>query len=121
VCPIDNLNGKKIMAFCGIASPDSFEKFLLKNGAKVVYKKRFVDHHRFSKNELENIFSVALSKGAEFAVTTEKDAVRIPKNFESCIPAYFLKIDIEIISGEKTFENTISKFDSHPQCASANT
>ncbi|MDR3143925.1 MAG: tetraacyldisaccharide 4'-kinase, partial [Puniceicoccales bacterium] len=117
VCPIDTLNGKKIMAFCGIASPDSFENFLLKNGAEIVHKKRFVDHHRFSKNELENIFDVACSRGAEFAITTEKDAVRIPKNFEPPIPAYFLKIDIEIISGEKTFEDAISKFDSHTPCA----
>ncbi|MDR2737944.1 MAG: tetraacyldisaccharide 4'-kinase, partial [Puniceicoccales bacterium] len=110
VRPTDLLNGKKIMAFSGIASPDGFENFLSRNGAEIVYKKRFVDHHRFSRAELENIFSVALAKGAEFAVTTEKDAVRMPKDFEMEIPTFFLKMDIEIISGEEIFEEAISKF-----------
>jgi tetraacyldisaccharide 4'-kinase len=112
VSPINILGGKKIMAFSGIASPDSFEKFLLRNGAEIVHRKRFVDHHRFSKGELGNIFDIALGKGAEIAVTTEKDAVRIPNDFSTPIPTYFLKIDIEIISGEKIFEEAISKFDS---------
>jgi tetraacyldisaccharide 4'-kinase len=113
VSPINILSGKKIMAFSGIASPDSFENFLLRNGAEIVYRKRFVDHHRFSKAELDNIFGVAVEKGAELAVTTEKDAVRIPSDFAEQIPAYFLKIDIEIISGEKEFAEAISKFDTN--------
>jgi tetraacyldisaccharide 4'-kinase len=110
VNPINILAGKKIMAFSGIASPDGFENFLLQNGSEIVYRKRFVDHHRFSKNELENIFNIACARGAAFAITTEKDAVRIPKEFEPPIPTYFLKIDIEIISGEEIFEEAISKF-----------
>jgi tetraacyldisaccharide 4'-kinase len=113
VSPINVLSGKKIMAFCGIASPDSFEEFLLRNGAEIVYKKRFVDHHRFSRFELDNIFNIASAKGAKFAITTEKDAVRIPVDFTPQIPTYFLKIDIEIISGEEIFAEAISKFDSN--------
>ncbi|MDR1528398.1 MAG: tetraacyldisaccharide 4'-kinase [Puniceicoccales bacterium] len=111
VRPINMLAGQKIMAFSGIASPDGFENFLLQSGAEIVYKKRFVDHHRFSKNELENIFDVARAKGATLAITTEKDAVRIPRDFAFPIPSYFLKIDIEIVSGEEIFEEAISKFD----------
>jgi tetraacyldisaccharide 4'-kinase len=111
VSPINVLSERKIVAFSGIASPESFENFLMRNGADIVYKKRFVDHHRFSRSELDNIFSVAATKGAEFAITTEKDAVRIPADFTPQIPTYFLKIDIEIISGEEIFEEAISKFD----------
>jgi tetraacyldisaccharide 4'-kinase len=112
VNPINILAGCKVMAFSGIAYPEGFENFLLRNGAEIVYKKRFVDHHRFSKTELEKIFNIAYTKDAEFAVTTEKDAVRIPKDFTAQIPTYFLKIDIEIVSGEEIFEEAISKFDS---------
>ncbi|MDR1173447.1 MAG: tetraacyldisaccharide 4'-kinase [Puniceicoccales bacterium] len=112
--PVNVIEGKKIMVFSGIASPDGFENFLLQNGVEIVYKKRFVDHHRFSKNELENIFNIACARGAALAITTEKDAVRIPKDFAFPIPAYFLKIDIEIVSGEEVFEEAISKFDTAP-------
>ncbi|MDR2603642.1 MAG: tetraacyldisaccharide 4'-kinase [Puniceicoccales bacterium] len=111
VKPVNIIEGEKIMVFSGIASPDGFEGFLLQNGAEIVYKKRFVDHHRFSKNELENIFNIACAREATLAITTEKDAVRIPKDFAFPIPAYFLKIDIEIVSGEEIFEEAISKFD----------
>ncbi|MDR2432525.1 MAG: tetraacyldisaccharide 4'-kinase [Puniceicoccales bacterium] len=111
VKPINVIEGEKIMVFSGIASPDGFESFLLQNGAEIVYKKRFVDHHRFSKNELENIFNIACTREARLAITTEKDAVRIPKDFAFPIPSYFLKMDIEIVSGEEIFEEAISKFD----------
>jgi tetraacyldisaccharide 4'-kinase len=110
IIPVATISGKKIMAFSGIASPDSFENFLFRNDSKIVYKKRFVDHHRFSRKELENIFGVALAKNAEFAITTEKDAVRMPHDFVSPMPTYFLKIDIEAIDGEFAFEEAISKF-----------
>jgi tetraacyldisaccharide 4'-kinase len=116
VVPIGKIDGKKIMAFSGIASPESFEDFLLRNHAEIVFRRRFVDHHRFSRIELENIFNVACAKQAEFAITTEKDAVRIPQDFEPPIPTYFLKIDIEILSGEKLFDEAISKFDSRHNC-----
>jgi tetraacyldisaccharide 4'-kinase len=110
VMPIDAIRGQKIAAVSGIASPDSFENFLVDSGGKLVYKKRFVDHHRFAKAELENILEVAKHHGAKFAIVTEKDAVRIPHDLEMRIPVYFLRIDIEIIAGEKFFAEAISKF-----------
>jgi tetraacyldisaccharide 4'-kinase len=116
VVPISALKGGKIMAFSGIASPDSFEECLTRNGAEIVYGKRFVDHHRFSKNELGKIFDIGQTRGATFAVTTEKDAVRMPNDFTAEIPVYFLKIDIEITAGEKTFEEAISKFAPRTEC-----
>jgi tetraacyldisaccharide 4'-kinase len=109
------------MAFGGIASPEGFKNFLLRSGTDIVYKNRFVDHHRFSKNELANIFNIACAKGAAFAVTTEKDAVRLPKDFEARIPTYFVKTDIEIISGEEIFEEAVSKFDSLPRLSKGET
>ena len=108
---IDFLFQKKIMAFSGIASPDSFEGFLTKNGAEIVIKKRFADHHRFSKQELDNLIQVAQSHHVDFVITTEKDAVRLPTDFAPQTPFFFLKIDIEILSGENNFEEAISKFD----------
>lgn len=107
---IDYVSGKKIMAFSGIASPNSFENFLIKNNADVVYKKRFADHHLFSNGELDNIFNVGSAKGAEVAITTEKDAVRIPKNFSTVLPTFFIKIDIEILDGKEVFEEILGHF-----------
>jgi len=96
------LKDKKIAVFSGIAYPESFENTIIEQGAEIIYKKRFLDHHRFTKNELKNVYSKALNSGAEFLVTTEKDAVRLP-NFEPKIPLYYMRLEIDIISGEDDF------------------
>lgn len=107
--PITGLQGKRIAAFSGIAVPESFERFLLNLGAILVEKEQFVDHHRFSQEELDFFFEKALSAGAELIVTTEKDAVRLPAKLQSPIPLYFLRLEIEILKGDHDFEKAISE------------
>lgn len=107
--PITGLQGKRIAAFCGIAVPESFERFLLNLGAHLVEKEQFVDHHRFTQGELDLFFAKAVSAGVELIVTTEKDAVRLPNNLQSPIPLYYLRLEIEILKGYHDFEKAISE------------
>lgn len=100
--PLEFLKGKKIALFSGIAYPESFENTILDQGAEIIYKKRFLDHHRFTKNEIKSVYSGALHSEAEFMVTTEKDAVRLPE-IDPKIPLYYLRLEIDIISGEADF------------------
>ncbi len=103
------LNGSKIACFAAIAAPESFENFLTKLGAEIVYKKRFLDHHRFDDSELEEFFQNAVKSGAEFAVCTEKDAVRIENNFKAPLPFYYTKLEIDILKGDEDFESAVEK------------
>lgn len=107
--PIDGLNRKRVAAFSGIAVPASFERFLLNLGAELVEKEQFVDHHRFTQEELDLFFSRAQAAGAEFIVTTEKDAVRLPATLKTPIPLYYLRLEIEILKGDHDFEKAISE------------
>jgi hypothetical protein len=79
-------------------------KFFTANGSEICHRKRFVDHHSFSKNELENIFNIACARGATFAIPTKKDAIQIIQEFEPLISTHFPKIDTGIVSDEKIFE-----------------
>ena len=106
---IEALNGKKIAVFSGIAMPDGFEKFLTENGAEIVFNRRFLDHHRFENSEIEFILRVARTVGAEMIVTTEKDTVRIAPDIDSVVPLYFLKIDIDILSGTNFLNEAIAR------------
>jgi tetraacyldisaccharide 4'-kinase len=72
------LRGKTVYAFSGIGNPESFEHSLTELGASVVGSRRFGDHHFFSLGDLEKVEDAASKLGAEFLVTTEKDAVRLP-------------------------------------------
>lgn len=107
--PLEALNGKRVGAFSAIATPENFEQFLRDFGASVLYTKRFIDHHRFSEKELRQIFSQAEEANLDFLVTTEKDAVRLPLKKMTDLPLYYLRLEIDIISGVNDFEEAVSR------------
>lgn len=107
--PLSDLEGKRIGAFSAIADHFSFERFLRKFGANVLYSRRFLDHHRFTDSELKHVFAQAGKENLDFMVTTEKDAVRISKDFPKTIPLYYLRLEIDILSGDKDFEKAVDR------------
>ena len=102
--PLDALNGARIAAFSGIASPESFENMLRQFGAEIRYNQRFLDHHRFSRFEIERLYKKAGELELDMIVTTEKDAVRLFQDIKAPIPIYYLRLEIDILSGEEDFE-----------------
>lgn len=107
--PLNELKGLRIFAFCGIAVPESFEKFLTEYGAIIVQSKWFLDHHRFDLEEIENIFQKAKACGATMVVTTEKDSVRIPSHYIPPLPLYYLRVEIELIKGAENFDDVVER------------
>lgn len=107
--PLEWLQGKKVAALSGIAVPESFEAFLVRYGAEIRYAERFMDHHRFTRRELERFAAEALVGGVECLVTTEKDAVRIDPNLELGLPFLFLRLEINILEGAPDFEEAVSR------------
>ena len=93
---------------CGIASPRGFEQLIHRMSGELRYKKRFLDHHRYEKEELSRLFLQAKNAGVEVMITTEKDAVRIPEEFEPVIPLYYLRMEIEIVEGFEDFKEAVS-------------
>lgn len=72
------LAGRRVFAFAGIARPSKFHATLAEAGAVVVGTRDFADHHRFRAGELAGVLAEAARLGA-VAVTTAKDAVRLPE------------------------------------------
>ncbi len=107
--PLDFLRGRRVGAFSGIATPESFEHFLRELGANLVYTKRFLDHYRFTKEDLEQIFDQARGAGLDFLVTTEKDAVRLEGKLDFPLPLYYLRLEIEIIRGAADFQEAVAR------------
>src|SRR5437868_4085642 len=87
--PLSYLKGRRVYAFSGIATPESFEKFLRDLGALIVGRERFLDHYRYAEEDLAELFSQAREEGAECLVTTEKDAVRIAESLACPLPVYY--------------------------------
>ena len=104
------LLGRRITCVSGIASPQGFEEALTKLGAVLVSSHRFPDHHMYTKIELEEIVRCAQLQKAEALVTTQKDAVRFPKiSHPKDFPIYYLRVEIEMLTGSEDFYDRIGK------------
>lgn len=107
--PLEALEGRRLMALSGIAAPQSFESELTRLGAKVVGHRKYADHHRYSQQEIIDVINACPSLGAEMVVTTEKDAVRFPRIERPQVPLYFLRVEIEMLSGAEAFQDWINR------------
>ncbi len=74
---LDQLQGKKVLAFCAIANPDSFQYTLTQAGAKLSAHKHYPDHHRYCQQDLDDLAHLARRSDCSIAVTTMKDWVKI--------------------------------------------
>jgi tetraacyldisaccharide 4'-kinase len=72
--------GQKVVAFAGIARGEKFFDGLAQAGVTVVARRAFADHHPYTAREIQEVLETAERLGAT-AVTTPKDAVRVPPAF----------------------------------------
>jgi tetraacyldisaccharide 4'-kinase len=107
--PLEDLRGKRIAALSGIATPESFEQLLRDLGAEIRHNQRFLDHHRFTAEEIEKFYTRAAAAEAELIVVTEKDAVRLPPGLTAPAPVVYLRLEIEILSGDRDFEAAVAR------------
>ena len=107
--PLSFLKDRRVFAFSGIATPESFEKFLRDLGAVIVGRERFLDHYRFDQEDLTELFAMARRENAECLVTTEKDAVRISENLTCPLPLFYLRLEIEILRGAADFDEAVAR------------
>lgn len=107
--PLTWLKGRRVLAFSGIATPESFEKFLRDLGAMLMARERYLDHYRYADEDLDELFELARRERAECLVTTEKDAVRLPEGRSFPLPIYYLRLEIDIIRGAANFDEAVSR------------
>ena len=106
---LDFLSEKPVGVFSAIASPRGFEEMIDGMVGDLRYRRRFLDHHRYTTGELDRIFKRARHAGSEVMVTTEKDAVRIPPDLDPLLPLYYIRMEIEILDGFEDFEAAVSE------------
>ena len=106
---LELLKGRKVASLSGIEQPGSFEESLVRLGSELVYSKRFVDHHRFTQQEILNAINRSKKRQAESIITTQKDAVRFPKIDRRDLPIYFMRVEIKILRGADDFQDCVRK------------
>jgi tetraacyldisaccharide 4'-kinase len=108
---IEELKGKKIFAFCGIANPDAFLNTIKNIEANLVGSKIYNDHYHYTDDCLADIHEQARHLNADLILSTQKDwfssplsAIHNTSNEQRAarydIPFAYLAIELRFISGE---------------------
>jgi tetraacyldisaccharide 4'-kinase len=105
--PLEFLKGKWVGAISAIAMPEAFEASLRKLGARVEIARRFADHHRFQRRDIERFMQRCVERDMQLILTTEKDAVRFPRPRSIDVPIHFLRIEVRILRGAETWDELI--------------
>ena len=108
---LDRLRGAFIGSICAIAAPESFEGALKNLGANVDLSLRYIDHHYYTESELRSFVNRCIRRDLAMIITTEKDAVRMPRlpEAEMKVPIYFMRVEIEIVSGHESWEHCVAR------------
>ncbi len=103
VAPYDDAGqwrGRRVVAFAGIGRPGKFFATLDALGADVYARHAFADHHVYTGQEIERM-TRDLPDGASL-VTTEKDHVRLPQEWQGRVAALPVRLqfaEAERVSG----------------------
>ncbi len=73
----EDLRGVKVVAVSGLGNPRGFEKLLESLDAEVLAHHEYPDHANYALADGVRIVSSLQDTGAEFILTTEKDAVKL--------------------------------------------
>lgn len=94
------INDRPVYAFCGIGNPEAFFADLEKWDFRLAGKDEFPDHYVHHDLAARMIRKLSGSKSSAVLVTTEKDALNVPKLEKMEIPLLTCVIQIEMAEDE---------------------
>ena len=103
----DELRGRKVCAFCGIAKPASFKKLLIEAGADIVSFIAFPDHYAYNHYDLDGLTEKFQTLNADYWITTEKDAMRLTNHSGFLKMIRVLCMEMKMQPSGKSFEKFI--------------
>ncbi len=99
--------GAPVLAFCGLARPESFAAGLEELGLDVRHLEPFADHHRFTSGELGALWQQARELNCRALVTSQKDAVRLGP-----LPAgarvWVTRLELEFLGGPAALQRLLA-------------
>ena len=97
--PLNHFADVPAVAFCGLGNAETFWRSLDSIGILPIDSHNYGDHHRYPPAEVRRLARHAIQLGADVLLTTAKDSVNLPPDFESLISPiklYWLEIRVEI-------------------------
>ena len=105
--PLRDLAGRRLFGFAGIGNPGPFRALLEEPPHQLVSFTSFPDHHPYSAEDAATLSKQAAAAGAELAVTTLKDLVKLPREGLPGIPLVAVVIGLEFTSDPTPLEQLL--------------
>lgn len=113
---LEVLRGRRVVAVCAIADPQSFVRQLKQAGA-LVQLESWQDHHAFDQEDIA--WLIHAMDRADFVVMTAKDAVKVRPHWPESAPEPLVaQLDISFDSGEAALRDLLDRTVAHLRPAS---
>jgi tetraacyldisaccharide 4'-kinase len=102
------LRGAKVLLFCAIGNPESFYRSVLQQGATVLERRFWPDHHGFTADDIAELEAWCRTfPEAQYVICTMKDWVKIqtPRLGETQLAA--IQVELEFTSGQAELESRL--------------
>ena len=106
--PLAELTDRKVAAFCGIGNPDGFARTLGNLGVHPVAFRSFPDHHAYTAADIADLADWVLASGADLALTTQKDLVKVRLGALGPAPLRALRIGWDLLEGRDAIEGALA-------------
>jgi tetraacyldisaccharide 4'-kinase len=105
---LELLKGRNVAGFCGIGNPRAFRLTLESLGSRIVDFRVFPDHHRYTRNDVEDLTRWASGLPAEaMLVTTQKDWVKLRVSDLDGKPLRAVRIGLMFREGQTEFDEKL--------------
>jgi tetraacyldisaccharide 4'-kinase len=107
--PLSDLSGRRVAAFCGLGNPEGFLRTLGLLCGETQGFRAFPDHHPYTAADLTDLAQWTRNLGADLALTTQKDLVKLRVATLGPIPLRALRIGLEVRSGEEVLSEALTR------------
>ena len=105
---IKELKGKRILAVCGIGSPEAFVASLMRCSVANVELLAFSDHHVYTETDKQRIYKAFQETSADLIITTQKDEQKLAGFGDSWeLPVVVLGVTLLITEGDEKFKDVL--------------
>ncbi|HRE99680.1 MAG TPA: tetraacyldisaccharide 4'-kinase [Pirellulaceae bacterium] len=99
----------RVAAFCGIGNPEAFRGTLESIGIRPCAWRTYPDHHRFTREDLAELAEWVAASGAEGAVCTIKDLVKLSTPRIGRVPLWGLEIGLAPIDDPQPLDEQLAR------------
>ncbi len=110
---ISSLSNAATVIYSGLANNSAFFNSMNELNVNILHHLEFNDHHRYNRADFTEINNMAKKLKVQFILTTEKDYVKMDKNFDWFAPVIVIGIQIEFEKPEVFKQFVVSRLNNN--------